>query len=319
MANRIKSIFIFIITILLSAGVYIWFYPMNNGKLIVTTDQNQYSIIAGGKSIPCDSDPCEITLKSDIYNIKVQKNNYLPETIKVRIQRGRTSEISVKLKKNPTLNPVSEAPEEKELRGLPEKLKGMSATTATWDLNEEKLIFLDNNKLKIWEENGDLKTITTLRNIGDGLNLYWAPNENNVLGNIRDETYFINIDKASRTKQILKFIPKNITWSPGGKYLLANNTDNKLYKIDFSEKSVKPMETTLDLNNAVWNTDNSLIYFNYDQKENQTTISYFDVLSVKKTEILIKNDFLIEKIVADNNNIVYIYSPDLESWNQLDF
>lgn len=321
MVNRIKSIFIFIITILLATGVYIWFYPMNKGKIIITTGHDQYSIIAGNENTPCDLDPCKIVLKSDIYNITIQKNGYLPKAIKAQIQRGKTSEISVKLKKNPTLNPVSEAPKEKELKKLPEKLKNMSIATATWNLNEEKLIFLDNNdnKLKIWKEGGDLKTITTLKNIGDGLNLYLAPSGNDILGNIGDEIYFININKASRNKQILKFIPKNITWSPDSEYLLVNNADNKLYKIDFLEKSVKPMETTLDLNNAAWTDGSNMIYFDHNKEERQTTISHFDVLSDKKTEILTKYDFLAEKIVADDNNIVYIYNSVSESWNQLDF
>ena len=124
MANRVKSIFIFIITILLATGVYIWFYPMNKGTLIVTTGQNQYSIIAGGENMPCDLDPCEIVLKSDAYNIKVQKNDYLPETIKVQIQRGDTKNISIDFKKVPVLKPSSEAPEEREnLKELPKTIK----------------------------------------------------------------------------------------------------------------------------------------------------------------------------------------------------
>ena len=287
MSIRLKNIFIFLITILLAGGVYIWFYPMSKGKLSVTTGQNQYPLLIGGESILCDLDSCETVLKSGFHNITVQKSGYLPETINIQIKRGDIKNISIDLRKVPVLNPSSEIPEEKQA------------------LKELPFLDLEDNKLKIRGEVGELKTITTLKNIKEEFVLYWSPDKKYLLGHDGDEIYFINIEEASRKKQVSEFILKNITWSPGSEYLLANNIKNELYKIDFAAQLTEPMEITLDLNNAVWRDNNNLIYFDYDQEENKTIINHFNVLSAKKTEIMIKYDFPVEKIVADEDNIVY--------------
>ncbi len=301
MSTRLKNIFIFLITILLAGGVYIWFYPMNKGSLSVTANQSQYSLLIDGESILCDLDPCKTVLKSGFHNITAQKSGYLPETINIQIKRGDIKNVSIDFKKTPVLNPSSVIPEEKQtLKELP---------------------FLDSkdDKLKIRKEGGELKIITTLKNIRGQLNLYLSSGGEYLLGNVGYEFYFIDIKKTSRKKQVSDFVPKNITWSPGSKYLLMNNLTNELYMVNFATQLIEPIEVALDLNNAVWSDENNLIYFDYDEEGNQTTINHFDVLSAKKTQILTKNDFPIEKIVADEDNIVYFYNPDLASWHQLDF
>ncbi len=323
MNTRLKNILIFIITILLAAGVYIWFYPLNKGVLSVTTGLDNYSI-ANSENVQCSQNPCEITLSGGPHNIKIQKDQYLTKTVNVYIKRGETSKISVELQKRPTLNVSSIIPPDKKSKNLqkfPEELKNLSILAPTWNKTGNKLAFLDlsDNRLKIWEEDKDLKLVTTLKNMQDGFELFWSPDQTYLLGNIREDIYFIDTKNASRKKHILEFSPRNIVWSLESNYLLANDNQNNLYKINFSEGLIEPLKIMLNLGNAAWNNVDTLIYFSYNQKENKTVIVSHNIATQEKKEIIEKYNFPVEKIGSDEDNAVYFYNSDLENWYKLDY
>lgn len=323
MSNRAKSILIFIVMVLLIGGVYFWFYPLNKGKMEIMTGHSDYSIDVRGESIECPQDPCIVTLETGDHILTIQKDTYYSETIIINIKRGETIKTSVELRKIPTLTVSQIIPKDsrkKSLKELPEELKNLSILAPTWDQTEKKLVFLNlnDNKLKIWEENKDLKVITTLKNIGEGFELYWSPNQIYLFGNIKEDIYFINTSKASRKKQVLDFTPQNIIWSLGSDYLLVNDEANNLYKIDFAQESLEPLPKILNLSNAVWESKDSLIFFSYNEDENKTTIENYNLLSQETEEIITKFNFPLSEIALDANNIIYFYNSDEKTWYYLE-
>ena len=324
MSNRIKNIFIFIIMVLLIAGVYLWFYPLNKGEIIITTGISDYIVLEKEEPIICPQDPCTISLNAGSYKLKIQKENYQSKTINIDIKRGKTDEIFVELRKIPNLiisQIIPQDPESKIPKELPEQLRELPLLSPTWDQTEKKLVFLDlkDNKLKIWEENRDLKTITTLKYIEEGFKLNWSPDQTYILGSLGDEIYFIDTKKASRKKHVLDFSLQNTLWSLRSDYLLANDEKNELYKINFAQETVKPLEMNLDLKNAIWSGDDLLIFFSYDAEEGKTMIESYNFSTQEKEEIITKFNFSINKISSDANNVIYFYNPDMESWYYLNY
>jgi hypothetical protein len=320
---RSKNILVFCFMLLVAIAIYIWFYPLNKGSLSISSNVDAYYVSADDINFECTANPCQLSLKTGFYNIKIQKDKYLPEAVAVNIIRGNTSDISIALKKNPILSISKIVPpsDNKVQNTLPKIIEDISYAAAEWNSAGDMLVFLDRteNKLNIWTEKGGIKTITSLKNISDNFKLYWSPDSKYLLGAEKNDIYFIDIEKASRKKISIGFVPINIKWSQKSEYLLANDDENGLYKIDFVKKSAEPIVIILPLANAVWEKEDRLIFFLYDTDTYKTAIKSFDLISGQSIEILTKDNFLADKISSDTEGNIYLYDSEGKTWYVLDY
>lgn len=321
MENSTKNKLVFLASLLFATGVYAWFYPLNKGDLNITTGLENYLASIGSQTIQCPKDPCSIRLKSGAYSVRIQKEKYSLQDFQVTVKRGKTNELSVTLKKIPNLTVSPIIPEDKKEtveKEIPEELKSVSLLAPTWHTNNQ-LAFIDLNddRLKIRNEKGETQVITTLKNLNSEFVLYWSPEANRLAGKSINDIYFIDIEKASRKKFTLDVLVKNIVWSPSGEFVLFNNSQNDLYKINF-KGSVTPMKIELNLKNSVWIDRENLVLFVNGKDVNQVTIEKFNLTSFEKSEILRKFNFPINDISIDDKGVIYFYNRNLESWYYLD-
>jgi len=323
MNQRTKNKVIFVIMLLIAAGIYIWYYPLDRGELSVSAGHNDYRLVVGEQNFPCPQDPCVISLKTGGYQLKIEKGGYFTQTLNFYVKRGKGNEVAVELKKIPTLTVSPIVPRSKkdvEIKKPPKELQNVPMSAFTWDPSGSRFAFVDqdDSKLKIWSD-GSSKIITTLKNIGEGFDLYWSPNQKYLLGNEVAEIYFINIDDASRKKKIFNFNPQNITWSLGSNTILVNNENNQLHKITFSDESIEHLGITLNLKQAIWANEETLIFFTYNEEENKTIIESYNPVEQGKKEIMTKFNFPITNIGMDANKTIYFYNSADETWYKLDY
>jgi hypothetical protein len=321
--TRSKNILVFCAALVLAAAVYIWFYPLNKGVLIISSDAVPYLVTAGDMSFECAETPCRLSLKTGFYNLEIKKDKYLTETSPVNILRGKTTEISADLRKNPVLAVSAAIPPDENTpqKSLPEKVQSMSPANASWNVAENMLAFIDktDNKLKILDENGTIKTVTPLNNMAESFRLYWSPDNKYLFGAEKNDIYFIDIENVARKKMSIGFAPVNIKWFPAGSYLLVNDDENGLYKIDIAKKTIEPIAVTLPLANAVWEKEGRLIFFTYDSSAKKTEIKSFDLNAGQENEILAQNNFSASKIRSDKDGNIYFYNSEEKTWYNLDY
>jgi len=323
MNPKIKKIIVLLITIFIAIAIYAWFYPLNKGYLNVTANITNYSIASDGQSIKCPQKVCKIKLKSGSHNVRIQKDGYFWEDIRVIIKRGNVSKATTNFKKIPTLKKDSSTPTFKEevKRTLPPLLKDISPIAPTWNKSGTALTFVDkkDNRLKIWDKKNGAQTITVLKNLGKNFNLNWSLKNKYIFGSDDKDVYFIGVAKAKRKKDVLTFMPKNITLPSKGDYFLANDDKNNLYKIDLLKQKVEPLKSELNLQNSVWDKYGKLIFFTYDKVNNQTVINYYNFSSNKSNVIKYMLEYKFEKIKKDEKGDIYLYNSGDKSWYKLDY
>ena len=322
MTIRKKNILVFCFMILLAVGIYVWSYPLNKGKLSVSANVTEYQIISDENTLECPQSPCVINLKTGVHSIEVQKNGYLSSTISIQIIRGRTIDSDVELIKIPTLNLSEVVPAEKSnnAKNIPAILEGQTIISPVWNSDESNLAYIDTDeeKLKIWAGDNDIRVITSFKNISDEFELSWSPDNQYLFGKEGINLYFINISKASRKKNIIAFVPQNIIWTQKSGSLLFNDDEKNMYLADFSDETIKPLSIVFDLGNSDWDKNGNLIsYINNIEGDNVSIVSFNPGLNEKK-DIMTKFDFLIGKIVADNEKIFFYNTKD-EKWYNLDY
>lgn len=304
----------------IAAGIYLWNYPLNKGVLTITANLQNYLIFSGGKTTECIQNKCEITVKPGIQEIKIQQDGYFPETIKVKIKRGKNKGIESNLQKIPKLTVSKIIPASTiEEKVIPKELENIKILISSWNKTSDQLAFIDEAdlKLKIWKE-GSVKTITLLKDASADLNLEWSDDNRNIFGQQEKVIYFINIEKASRKKGILNFNPKNIVWIPGKNDLLVNNDNLNVYRISFDTKEEEKMDLVLNLKNITWEKEDHLIFYDDDKESNRTLISDLNIETLERTEILTKFNFPINQIETESGKIFFHHEIE-ERWYELDY
>lgn len=324
MSKKLNNIIIFFAFLAFAAAIYIWYYPLNNGELSILSEQNDYQISAGEMTTLCEKDPCLVTLKTGFHSIIISKEGYFTETKNIQIKRGKGNSISIPLKKIPSLTVSALIPQTREntpLKKIPDDLQGQSIKASVWNKEENKLAFIDNKDecLKIWGIEKDLKTITVLKNVEEDFSLYWAPDETMLVGNKGQEIYFIDIKQASRRKKILPSSIQNILWSPQSDYLLANEREGSLIKINKMDENVDSLGIKVDLKKAVWGKGDDLFFYEYDPEKDSTGVQWYSPVTKENEIILTQNNFKAEQIGADANLTIYLYDSNTETWYKLDY
>lgn len=315
-----KNIVVFIVLMAIAAGIYVWSYPLNKGSLKITSNLSNYLVFFESSSKECLENPCEITLKPGSHQIKVQQDGFFPETIQATIKRGKNKGINVDLKKTPKLIASEIIPKEKnENKALPKEINEQDTLTFSWNENAEQLAFIDqtDSKLKTWKDN-EIKITASLKGVSNKLKLNWSPDNQHIFGQEEEVAYFIDTEKASRKKRIFDFTPKNLMWTPETNNLLVNDIALNVYQISIEEEVEKEMNFKLNLKNSAWENKNRLIFYDYNKKENQTTVAAINIESLEKTEILTKFNFPIDQVVSEGGKIFFHHEAQ-ETWYELDY
>jgi WD40 repeat protein len=323
MRDRTKNTILFLFTLALAGGIYLWYYPLDRGSVSITVDQSDYWIMSSGKSAQCPSNPCVITLKTGGQTLTIQKDGFFPVKTESQVKRFKTDSITIQLKKIPTLKEslvVPAEPVEIGNKPLPAGISKASLLAPTWDSKGEKLAYVDraDDKLKIWSD-GTTRTVTPLANLAEGFRFQWAPDNATLAGTVDEDLYLIDTQKASRKKTPLGFVSKNTKWSPKNDFLLLNDAKGRVYKMEMGGGPSTPETLEVDLSQTTWDQEGRLVYYAVDGKENQTKVLAYDMAMDESTEIVTKYDFPISRIAKDANGNIYFFNPKLKSWFILDY
>ncbi len=319
MTTRIKNVLVFSISLLLATGVYGWFYTFNKGTLVVNSNQDNYFIQIDNRSTECLENPCSIKLKAGPHSIITNKSGFYPQEVSVSISKGKTEPIELELKKIPTLT-ASEDPTFNS-GGIFETPNEVSPVSPTANKDGSMLAFIDSNdeKVKIFNKEGKLKVITIIRNLSSAAKIHWSSDNNHLFIQHNKDGFIINIDEASRKKVTLDFEPNKIIWSNENSYLLMSNNENGLFKFDAIDQTITPLETTINLSNAVWSHTGDLIYFESDNEFIQTSVKKYNFELNQKESIITEYNFPISQITSDDSQRIYLYNSDSNRWYHLDY
>jgi len=338
MTNRLQNILIFLLMIILIVTVVIWFYVLNEGKLIVNTGVDNYTIYAGNQPTLCLNDPCEIDLKIGSYQIGFIKEGYIEASSQTTIARGKTSAVKFEAKKKMEIIPI-EAPArlpDGQVGALigapigaatgtpaefPDDLNKDNIIGSAWNAKNDRFLLLDSDdsRLKIREADGEITLITTLKNISPPIDFYWSPDDKYIVANKGADIYFIEIEMGSRRKQVLNFEPAQITWSPANDFLLFNDKNRSLYKTDWEDQeNMKKLDFELNLEESVWINDTTLLTYKTDTERNQTEIWTYDPVNLITENLAQKFDFPIDKITYNQDqNTAYFHHKRENGWYEM--
>ncbi|MBI5422293.1 hypothetical protein HZA44_04130, partial [Candidatus Peregrinibacteria bacterium] len=214
---------------------------------------------------------------------------------------------------------VVPAEKKKQEKPLPEALANQGVESFAWDPQGEKMAFWDpaDEKLKLWSNNV-VKTITPIAKGPIPLRWVWAPSQALVLGVAGRDLYRIDLQSTSKKKAVMAFDPSHFMWSNQGDFVLVNDPENKIHRLMGQTLTPESVDLGVNLEKAVWSRDGKLIYAIEDAKENKTTVKAYDFDSKAESEITVKYDFPISKIVTDENGSIYFFNERQQNWFLLD-
>lgn len=322
METRTKTYIAFALCMALAAGIYLWAYPLNRGKVAISAGMPDALVKTDEGTIQCAAEPCVISLTAGIHSLTVQKDGFFPEVAKVAVKRLQTEPLSLTLKKIPGLKESQVVPAEEKGKDkpLPGALEKQGVVSFAWDSKGEKMVYLDpaDEKLKLWLDNAS-KTVTPLKGGISPMRLMWAPAQNLIVGVAGRDLYRIDPVAASKKKAILAFDPTHFLWSDQGSFILVNNSENKVYRLENSTLAVQGLDLNVDLSMAAWGRDGKLVYTAFDKQENRTTVKAYDLANGLESEITAKFDFPISKIITDANGSIYFFNDRQQNWFLLDY
>ncbi|MFH1012860.1 MAG: WD40 repeat domain-containing protein [Candidatus Peregrinibacteria bacterium] len=319
MAQKTKNSIVFLISILLAIGVYVWFFPLNKGTLELKTGIENYRAFIEGQELPCHFDPCTTKLQSGLHRLLIQKAKYATMTQDIVIKRGEVNTIEVDLRRVYTLEPTDTVPhtKEKPKRAIP--ITPINQVLAsTWNADESRLIYLDSadERVKIWSPTGT-QLVTALTNIKPPLNFLWSTDQTTLVAHQGHNLYFINVAQGARKKQELNFIPRTIQLSPNGQWLVMSDENGSLYQIHTQDQKLTSTQISADLAYGAWIDEGTLLYFTANPETNRTDILTYTPENGRQVTLTVKFDFLATRMAYDaENKTAYLQKND-EKWYEL--
>ena len=312
------------ITLLILVGVAIWTYAFNDGNIEVNTGLNDYKIFVDEQVTLCNNDPCIIKTKSTIHQIRFEKESFNSITSTAYVKRGETTPIDLEPKKTIVLTPsdIVKDIERPKLPAPPNFDSKYSAIAYSWNEKRDKYLFLDkeDNRLKIIDKDGEITLITILKNIESPINFYWSSDEKRILINKDKDFYFIDVVLGSRKKYTMDFEPAYVSWSPKNDYVLLNDKDSSLYKINWNKQNyIEPLNTKLNLLLSAWVNDNQLLIYKANEKINKTNIFLYNPLTTSMEQLTQKFDFPVDDIYYDQEiNTAFMHDSGENKWYKLE-
>ncbi len=324
MTQYIRKILIVIVVLTLIVLVSIWVYAFDKGKIEVTTGLDNYKITIDEQIAFCNNDPCIIEAKSNIHNVRFEKESYNQITSTVYVKRGETTPVPLEPKKTITLQPSDVVKDIKrpKLPAPPNFDSKYSAIAYSWNENRDKYLFLDeeDDRLKIIDKEGEITLVTTLKNIESPIDFYWSSDEKRILVNKDNDFYFIDVQLGSRKKYVIDFDPEYVLWSPKNDYILLNDKEKSMYRIDWNKQNyIEPLNTKLDLSLSVWVNDDQLLIYIADEDVNKTNIFLFNPQTFTREQLTQKFDFPVDDIYYDSEiNTGFLHDSGENQWYKLE-
>ncbi|MBN2087253.1 hypothetical protein JW758_02815 [Candidatus Peregrinibacteria bacterium] len=324
MTKRTKNILSFIVLPALIIVIGIWKYAFDYGTIEITAGLNDYSIKIEEVTTLCATDPCKIKLKSGIYEIIFEKEGYNQIKSKILVARGETSPMPLVPKKTIVLtqSDIVENVNKPKIATPPDFNSKYSAIASTWNDERNKFLFLDkeDGRLKIIDLEGNISPVTVLKNIETPIEFYWSADEKRILGIKENDFYFIDAEIGSRKKQIIEFAPSNVLWSPKNEYILFNNEDNSVFRIDWDKQNyIYPLNTIIDLSLSVWVNNEQLLIHKFDEIENKTSVLLYNPTNSTMEQLTQKFDFPVDDIYFDQEiNTGFLHDSGENQWYKLE-
>lgn len=321
MTNKTQNILIFAITILLLGMVMTWFFVLNRGTVAVTAGLSDYSITVNFKTTSCPADPCIAKVKIGAYGLTFEKEGYNPVSAKVEIARWQTTAVALQPKKKVEIAPSAIIPKTDVINpAIPEDLNADNIISPVWSA-DGRLLFLDRSdeKLKIRNTDGKIKTITVLKGITPPIDFYWSADGTRVIGSQKGDLYFMDVGQGSRKKQVLEFAPPDIVWSPKNDFILVDDGSGAVYKIDWENReTLKKLESYPRLNQSEWIDDSTLLVYSIDVQNSKTIIWTYNPSSEIKETLVEKYDFPVDRMAYDKETgKAYLRNSRENGWYEI--
>lgn len=308
---------VFLFSLLLAAGIYGWFYPLNKGTLELKTGLQELKVLIDGVESPCPADPCTTRLKSGLHELLIQKDDYTTLSQRFFIKRGKVTTIQADLERVFTLEPSVIVPkiQETPARPLPKRLRAISYT---WNKNLTRLAFLDSEdeRLKIQEPDNASRPVALLKNLDSSPLLHWSPDEETLVVQENQNLYWIKIKEGSRRKKELSFLPTALSFSPQSSLLLLNDGSKNLYQLSESER-VETLGLAADLAQSAWINETTLLFFITDVEARRTDIKTLDPFLGQAVTLTVKFDFIGRRLSWDPENQMVYIQKDSGDWYEI--
>ena len=317
MSSYKQKIIILILTIFLVLGVYVLNTFLSRFNIQIEGNVAGYYLTYDEKTVFCDQNPCTIKMKEGYHIIRIQKDGYHDYSDNFYAKEDQT--LSFLLKKIIQLLPSEESfiPKKTPSRPLPRFLQN-TAIQPIWNSDQSWLIYWDSEdeRIRRYYVNGKTENITALQNISEYSQWKLSPDETRLFISEGESVYYIDLINKRRKKVIEDFEINHFLWSPDGSQLLANDPENKVYRINWNEESAVTMETELDLKNSLWINDEEVIYY---KPEDYFLIFYsFNPNTDLLTPLVTKGYFETgEMIYTPELQTIQIYNKDEGRWYTL--
>ncbi|MFH0820388.1 MAG: hypothetical protein V1908_01295 [Candidatus Peregrinibacteria bacterium] len=321
MRKRTINKLVFLLSLVLAGAVYAWFYPLNTGTLELKTGTTDYQVFLNGEPLECTQDPCSTKLKVDGYQLLIRKEKHATFSQLVFIHRGEVSTVEVNLERVYTLEPSSVVPKTNLKRALTPPADLSAVPAFAWNAKGSTFIFLDpaDERVKVRQANGSTRVITSLANLASPLNFYWSPTETWLLAQQGRDLYFINTAEATRKKKVLKFEPIVILWSPQGDYALVNDASNALYRITPDNQTISATDVALNLEEAAWINDATLLSYSLDTQKRRTEIKTYEPGKTLLATLTVRFDYVAVRMIFDAANQTAYFQNDQGDWDEMKF
>jgi hypothetical protein len=322
MTNKTQNILILAITAFMIVLVIVWFTVLNKGTVAITTGVTDYSVTINNVVIPCETDPCSIKSKIGTYGLIFNKEGYNSVSAKVEVARWKVTDVALKPKKKVEVMPSVVVPKTEEdiLPVLPADLNAENTMYPVWHA-DGRIIFIDKSdeRLKIRNTDGKIRPVTIFKNITPPvMDFYWSGDGARVIGSQVGDLYFVDVEQGSRKKQILEFVPANITWSPKSDFILVDDGADNVYKIDWNNREPAKLESGFKLSQSKWIDDTTLLIYSIDIKNNKTSVWTLDPSSGITETLVEKYDFPVSEMVYDKEaGKAYLRNSKESAWYEI--
>lgn len=304
MSIKLEKYIVLFVTLLLSAGIIAWTFFLHFGKIQITSNQ-PFTIQGLGKTdLNCPKTSCLHKVPIGNFNVTFHAENFRNLRTKIEIKRFQTSELDLIFEYQPILNTLQNTIAKEELP-IPTELK--KDISPTWNKQNNKIVYLQNNEnlleLLIWDkQTKESNKITNFYSLKKP-QFYWDNLNKNIL--LQDQNDFYLIDLTQNIKHKLNNFQTEIQplFSPNSENLLFSNNET-IFLQNLKTNEISIINLSIDPNNLLWKTENSLIYFTI----NQNSSTFYDYnLKNQTTSLILEIPFIEMQNIHISSDLKHLY------------
>lgn len=235
------------LVIVAAIGYFFWGTVFNKGTLNIIADTPFTVEKLGGELLECNTLPCEMKLKSGANELIFRKEGFKSFAEEIDVKLWRTTDFNVAFEIIPLITLAEKFPQpEKEYK---------------YELGYDKKY----NKYKLTEEDQDVSLAYFNSEVLNPL-IFGTKNYVIILEQKKsNKTTVYRIDIRAKTRESFD-LDRSVDVQDGavsmdGNYLLFSSKDSEnLQVLNIPAKQVVPLDLNLDLSQASWTLNNSLIF-----------------------------------------------------------